>query len=239
VEHAIDGIREAVAAPIVGGCSSDAATQRDGGEMDVSWIQISSGSSSDYTKSARDGRGDWTEMGVAFAVCYPSVETSVAWFSGYSPVGVGSEYCMGVVTKASNKTIYEIDCKPAADVYHEWLDVAADQSQTDLASIGFPRLGNLHPLGTTIDIVSDNQILDSHHNGNLPKPSLHSMRSTDWSRLINTTAVITGINADGSLSTTSSVAPGTNVVLMETSAKSLKTAINKVRSGGETVSNAC
>lgn len=55
------------------------------------------------------------------------------------------------------------------------------------------------------------------------------MQSSDWSRLINMTAVITGINDDGSLSTTSSVASGTNVVLMETSAQSLKTAINKVR----------
>ena len=38
------------------------------------------------------------------------------------------------------------------------------------------------------------------------------------------TAVITGINEDGSLSATSSVASGTNVVYMETSAQSLKTA---------------
>jgi hypothetical protein len=231
VESAIYGIREAVNAPIVGGCSSDAAKQRDGGGMDVSWIQISSGSSSDYTKTARDGRGDWTEMGVAFALCYPSVETSVAWFSGYSPVGIDNEYCMGVVTKASNKTIYEIDCKPAADVYQEWLEVASDKSETELSSIGLPRIGNLHPLGTTIDIVSDNQLLDAS-GASAMNSSLHSMHSTDWSRLINMTAVITGINADGSLSTTSSIAPGTNVVLMETSAMSLKTAINKVGFSG-------
>lgn len=54
------------------------------------------------------------------------------------------------------------------------------------------------------------------------------MQSSDWSKLISMTAVITGINDDGSLSTTSTIAPGTNVVLMETSAQSLKTAINKV-----------
>jgi hypothetical protein len=50
------------------------------------------------------------------------VETYVSWFSGYSPVGVNSEYCMGTVTKASNKTIFEIDCKPAAEVYQEVRD---------------------------------------------------------------------------------------------------------------------
>lgn len=119
VEQAVEGIREAIHCPIIGGCSSDAAKHREGGESSVSWIQISSSSSSDYTKSVRDGRGDWTEMGVAFALCFPSVETYVSWFSGYSPVGANSEYCMGTVTKASNKTIYEIDSKPAAEVYQE------------------------------------------------------------------------------------------------------------------------
>ncbi|KAG7383108.1 hypothetical protein PHYPSEUDO_004030 [Phytophthora pseudosyringae] len=226
VEHAIDGIREAIHCPIIGGCSSD-ATRHGEGEVSVSWIQISSSSSSDYTKSVRDGRGDWTEMGIAFALCFPSVETYVSWFSGYSPVGVNSEYCMGTVTKASNKTIYEIDCKPAAEVYQEWLDVASDKSQTELSSIGFPRLGSLHPLGTTIDFVSNQMEIDRSIDVN-SSSSLCSMQSSDWSKLINMTAVITGINEDGSLSTTSSVASGTNVVLMETSAQSLKTAINKM-----------
>ncbi|KAI9995072.1 hypothetical protein PInf_012064 [Phytophthora infestans] len=226
VEHAIDGIREAIHCPIIGGCSSD-ATRHGEGEVSVSWIQISSSSSSDYTKSVRDGRGDWTEMGIAFALCFPSVETYVSWFSGYSPVGVNSEYCMGTVTKASNKTIYEIDCKPAAEVYQEWLDVASDKSQTELSSIGFPRLGSLHPLGTTIDFVSNQMEIDRSIDAN-SSSSLCSMQSSDWSKLINMTAVITGINEDGSLSTTSSVASGTNVVLMETSAQSLKTAINKM-----------
>ncbi|CEG37044.1 dead deah box rna helicase [Plasmopara halstedii] len=226
VENAIDGIREAIHCPIVGGCSSD-ATKHGEGEISVSWIQISSSSSTDYTKSVCDGLGDWTEMGIAFALCFPSVETYVSWFSSYSPVGVNSEYCMGTVTKASNKTIYEIDSKPAAEVYQEWLDVVSENSQTDLASIGFPRLGSLHPLGTTIDFVSNQMEIDRGVDAN-SSSSLCSMQSSDWSKLINMTAVITGINEDGSLSTTSSVASGTNVVLMETSAQSLKTAINKM-----------
>uniref|UniRef100_A0AAV1UL94 FYVE-type domain-containing protein n=1 Tax=Peronospora matthiolae TaxID=2874970 RepID=A0AAV1UL94_9STRA len=226
VEHAVDGIREAIPCPIIGGCSSDATRQGEG-EASVSWIQISSSSSSDNTKSVHDGRGDWTEMGIAFALCFPSVETYVSWFSGYSPVGVNSEYCMGTVTKASNKTIFEIDCKPAAEVYQEWLDVASDKSQTELSSIGFPRLGSLHPLGTTIDFVSNQMEIDRSIDAH-SSSSLCSMQSSDWSKLINMTAVITGINEDGSLSATSSVACGTNVVLMETSAQSLKTAINKM-----------
>ncbi|GLD94598.1 hypothetical protein PINS_up003209 [Pythium insidiosum] len=229
VENAIDGIREAVNCPVIGGCSSDAAKQRDGNAMAISWIQISSGSSSDYTKHAREGRGEATEMGIAFALCYPSVETAVSWFSGYNPVGVDGEYCMGTVTKASNKTIYEIECRPAADVYHEWLEFASDKSQTELSSIGFPRLGNLHPLGTTIDFASSLNQLDGRLRAGGPDgSSLLSMHANDWCRQINTTAVITGINDDGSLSTTSTIPPGTNVVLMETSAESLKTAVDKM-----------
>ncbi|KAG6618298.1 putative DEAD/DEAH box RNA helicase [Phytophthora cinnamomi] len=101
------------------------------------------------------------------------------------------------------------------------------KSQTELSSIGFPRLGSLHPLGTTIDFVSNQMEIDRSIDVN-SSSSLCSMQSSDWSKLINMTAVITGINEDGSLSTTSSVASGTNVVLMETSAQSLKTAINKM-----------
>ena len=106
--------------------------------------------------------------------------------------------------------------------------MASDKSQTELSSIGFPRLGSLHPLGTTVDFVSNQMEIDRSIDVN-SSSSLCSMQSSDWSKLINMTAVITGINEDGSLSTTSSVACGTNVVLMETSAQSLKTAINKVR----------
>lgn len=109
----------------------------------------------------------------------------------------------------------------------QWLDVVSDKTQTDLSSIGFPRLGNLHPLGTTIDFVSNQMEADRPHEV-ASTSSLCSMQSSDWSKLINMTAVITGINDDGSLSTTSSIASGTNVVLMETSAQSLKTAINKM-----------
>ena len=58
--------------------------------------------------------------------------------------------------------------------------------------------------------------------------SLWTMQSSDWSKPINMTAVITGINKDGLLSATSSVVGGTNVVYMEISAQSLKTSINKV-----------
>uniref|UniRef100_A0AAV1TDD9 LAGLIDADG endonuclease n=1 Tax=Peronospora matthiolae TaxID=2874970 RepID=A0AAV1TDD9_9STRA len=57
--------------------------------------------------------------------------------------------------------------------------------------------------------------------------SRRSMQSSDRSKMINMTAVITGIIEDGSLSAIRSVACGTNVVVTETSAQSLKSAIIK------------
>ncbi|RHY90213.1 hypothetical protein DYB35_009330 [Aphanomyces astaci] len=70
-------------------------------------------------------------IGMTFALCSPSVETSVGWFSGHNVVHtkattVASELsppmpCMGVVTSADSQTrvVYEIDHRPAATVYKE------------------------------------------------------------------------------------------------------------------------
>ena len=105
--------------------------------------------------------------------------------------------------------------------------MAFDKSQTELSSIGFTRIGCLHPLGTTIDFISVQMEID-HKIDAHSSSSLCTMQSSDWSKPINMTAVVTSINEDGSLSATSSVASGTNVVYMETSAQSLKTAIIQV-----------
>ena len=105
--------------------------------------------------------------------------------------------------------------------------MASDKSQTELSSIGFPRIGSLHSLGTTIDFVSIKMVIDPRIDAH-SSSSLCTMQSSDWSKPINMTAVVTSINEDGSLSATSSVASGTNVVYMETSAQSLKTAIIQV-----------
>ena len=97
------------------------------------------------------------------------------------------------------------------------------KSQTKLSSIGFPRIGSLHTLGTTIDFVSIrieiDRSIDAHSSS-----SLCTMHSSDRYKTINRTAVITGINEDGSLSATSSVISATNVIYMERSAQSLRTA---------------
>ena len=97
--------------------------------------------------------------------------------------------------------------------------MASDKSQTELSSTMFSLKCSLHSLGTTVDFVSTQMekdpIIDAHSSS-----PLCTMQSSDWSKPINMTAVITGINEDGSLSATSSVASATNVVYMETSAQS-------------------
>ena len=104
--------------------------------------------------------------------------------------------------------------------------MASDKSQTKLSSIGFTRESSLHPLGTTIDFISIqmkiDRSIDTHCSSSLCK-----MQSSDLSKPINMTEVITGTNEDGSLTATSSVASGTKVIIMKPSAQSLKTAINK------------
>ena len=72
---------------------------------------------------------------------------------------------------------------------------------TEIYSIGFPQVGSLHPLGTTIDFVSIQMEIDRSINAHFSS-SLCTMLSSDRSKPITMTAVITGINEDGSLSTT-------------------------------------
>ena len=107
--------------------------------------------------------------------------------------------------------------------------MASDKSQTELSSISFPLKGSLHPLGNTIDFVSI-QMENDPKTDAYSSSSLCTMQSSDWSKPINMTAVITGINEDGLMSATSSIASSTNVVYMEKSAQSLKTASTRLLS---------
>ncbi|MEM7801141.1 MAG: FIST N-terminal domain-containing protein [Chloroflexota bacterium] len=81
-------------------------------------IPIAGGSSADNSVS-----GKWFQFthdrfmsnGVTVTAMYPSVETYVAFHSGYST----TEFS-GVVTKASGRSLEEINGRPAAEVYNEW-----------------------------------------------------------------------------------------------------------------------
>jgi len=89
-------------------------------------VPIAGGSAADNSVA-----GNWSIIanndactdGVAITVMFPSVKISYAFQSGYSPT-----HHTGVVTKASGRTIYEIDNKPAAEVYGKWADGVINDS---------------------------------------------------------------------------------------------------------------
>ncbi len=100
--------------------------------------------------------GDWfvfdrTERraaGIVVSVLFPSEPVSFAYQNGYSP----SRHS-GVVTRATGRTVHEIDGRPALAVYGEWtggavsVDPTMDGAQTILSA------STLWPLGREISQV--------------------------------------------------------------------------------------
>ncbi|MEM9198330.1 MAG: FIST C-terminal domain-containing protein, partial [Pseudomonadota bacterium] len=81
--------------------------------------------------------------GVAVAVLFPSTAVSFAYQSGYAPTGK-----RGRATRARGRMLYEIDGRPAAEVYQAWTGGAvaapADGTQPILAE------ATLWPLGREV-----------------------------------------------------------------------------------------
>ncbi|WP_374575912.1 FIST signal transduction protein [Phenylobacterium sp.] len=81
---------------------------------------IIGGSSADETIA-----GDWSEFATeavlhghaVVAALFPSAQYGAAFQSGYAPSGV-----TGVITRANDRQIIEIDHRPAAEVYSAWTD---------------------------------------------------------------------------------------------------------------------
>ena len=113
-------------------------------------VPIVGGSSADNTVS-----GEWQQFAdgqifkdaVVVAVMFPSTNTSSAFHSGYTPTD-----SQGRVTRAQGRTIYEIDGRPAAEVYNEWAG--------GIINACLPQGGNilgmttLHPLGRVVGEIA-------------------------------------------------------------------------------------
>ncbi|EQC36695.1 hypothetical protein SDRG_06129 [Saprolegnia diclina VS20] len=128
IEDALEGARSGARhCPLVGGCATSANSK--------TWSQISS------------ARG-FTQLGLSYCLAAPSVKTVVSWFSGYG--SLAAHDCVGPATDVAHKTVHEISGRPAADVYYEWLAMAAEKNQTDLGKTRLPKLGNIHPIGVLI-----------------------------------------------------------------------------------------
>ncbi len=107
-------------APIVGGSAAD-------DDISGGWFLF-----------ANEGSGP---SGVALAVLYSSEKISTAFQSGYEPTAHG-----GTVTAAVERTLLEIDGRPAAAVYNEWAggvieDAFGDPDNNVLADTTLQPLG--------------------------------------------------------------------------------------------------
>lgn len=91
------------------------------------------------------GNGHRSDAGVALAVLYPSTPIGSALHSGYASTGVD-----GLITAAAGRTVHEIDGRPAAIVYSDWLEGALDPTFVEQRSSVFAT--TVHsPLGRAVD----------------------------------------------------------------------------------------
>lgn len=106
-EMVIEGIQSVVgkSTPILGGSAAD-------NDISGQW------SVSDVNEVSSNG--------VVVSVLFPSKRISFAYQNGYTPTDK-----TGVITKADDRRLYEIDGKPAADVYMDWTSNLSDQISPD------------------------------------------------------------------------------------------------------------
>lgn len=113
-------------------------------------IPIAGGSVADNTVA-----GEWLQFAngqvyddaVIVTVMYPSTPVHYAFHGGYSPSGK-----VGIATRSEGRTLYEIDGRPAAEVYNEWSQGAIS---THLAGGNVLGLTTLHPIGRIRGHVGD------------------------------------------------------------------------------------
>lgn len=112
-------------------------------------VPIAGGSSADDTVN-----GQWRQFAngavfnnaVVVAVLFPSTEMMFAFHSGYQPTNLS-----GVVTKAQERRVCEIDGKPAASVYNEWIGGGISEAIVSGGCI-LPQT-TLHPLGRVVGYI--------------------------------------------------------------------------------------
>jgi len=177
-EGIIAGIEAGLAGantPIIGGSSAD-------NTVEGKWYQITN--------------GQVLSDGVVVTLMYPSRPLRYGFDSSYHP----TEH-KGIITKASGRKVYEIDRRPAAEVYNEWTHGAISE-YLDGGNILAP--STLYPLGRTA-IWSQGAVFYqlSHPRAVLKNRALRLFTRAE---------------------------PGEEVVLMESSAKDLVYRIDRVTS---------
>jgi hypothetical protein len=96
-------------------------------------------------KQYANGRA--TTNGLTLAVLFLSTKVGYAFRSGYAP----TEH-RAVVTRASGRTIYELDGRPAAEVYDEWTDGLLSRVIRD--GVDISTHSDMYPMGRAVRQVS-------------------------------------------------------------------------------------
>lgn len=177
-EGILAGIEEGLAGanvPIIGGSSAD-------NSIEAKWYQLTN--------------GQVLRNGVVVTAMYPSKPVRYAFDNGYTPTS-----CEGIITKASGRTIYTINHRPAADVYNEW---TAGLITGYLDGGNILAASTLHPLGRRAIWT----------------------RSATFYQLSHPRAVL----ENRALSLFTRAEPGEKIFLMEGSVKDLVYRVNRVTS---------
>jgi len=109
-------------------------------------VPIAGGSTADNTVEGlwyQFTNAETRQNAVIVTAMYPSVSTHLAFHSGYSPTSN-----KGCVTKADNRTLYEIDGRPAAEVYNDWTGGTIENA---LEGGNILMDTTLYPLGRVVD----------------------------------------------------------------------------------------
>ena len=112
-------------------------------------VPISGGSSADNSVS-----GEWHQIAnhqhyknaVVVSVMFPSNEVLFGFLSGYEPTDK-----KGIVTKAENRLLMEIDHKPAAEIYNSWSEHKFDDVMKEGGNI--LSQCTMYPLGRVVGEV--------------------------------------------------------------------------------------
>jgi len=130
-EEVLAGIQSVVGSdvPIIGGSAAD-------NSVEGNWFVFDQQQRSD--------------AGVVVTVLFPSTRVSFAYQNGYSPSAA-----QGIVTRATGRTIHEIDDRPAMEVYSEWTLNAVTGPTGSEGSKAVLSDSTLWPLGREMNRVHD------------------------------------------------------------------------------------
>lgn len=125
-EDVLEGIEAIVGpdVPIVGGSAAD-------NFVEGNWFVF-------------DGN-DREAEGVVVSVLFPSAPVSLAYQNGYSPTPH-----RGVVTRSDGRTVFEIDARPALDVYSEWTGGDIAPTNPDIRDTAILSESTFWPLGREV-----------------------------------------------------------------------------------------